>query len=317
MNLVFVGASSLGLAVLEGISKVKGVKVAGVISAHEQFNISYSKSAVKNYLHADFQEYCRRSNVPLLFTSRGFSDVDMEVVFEQWKPDVFLVAGWYHMVPKSWLRRATFLGLHASLLPKYSGGAPLVWAMINGESEGGVTIFKMDEGVDSGPIAAQESFPIESHEDIEAVLGKATLSAVSLAQSTLLKLVIGDLEFRSQDELERTTFPQRSPRDGRIDPHLGADQLMRFIRAQTRPYPGAFFESKIGRLIVWKSQALQIRGEVMHTLGFVHEQEGLYFDTSTGERLEIVEYEFVPCFHGATTLDFIEAFNATIGFGNC
>jgi methionyl-tRNA formyltransferase len=71
-----------------------------------------------------------------------------------WNPDAFLVAGWYHMIPKIWRNLAPAYGLHASLLPDYSGGAPLVWAMINGETKTGVTLFQMDDGVDSGPIVA-------------------------------------------------------------------------------------------------------------------------------------------------------------------
>ena len=76
-----------------------------------------------------------------------------------WKPDLFIVVGWYHILPKSWRNLAPAYGMHASLLPNYSGGAQLFWAMINGEKKTGITLFKMDDGIDSGPIVGQKNNP--------------------------------------------------------------------------------------------------------------------------------------------------------------
>ena len=79
-----------------------------------------------------------------------------------WKPEAFLVSGWYHMVPRKWRALAPAYGLHASLLPDYSGGAPLVWAMIKGEEKTGITLFQLGDGVDDGPILGQAETPIRS-----------------------------------------------------------------------------------------------------------------------------------------------------------
>lgn len=309
MNLVFVGASSLGLEVLQGILATDEIRVTGVISAEDEFEISYSSSKVKNVLHADLAEFCRRNGVPILFSRRGFSDLSLEYVIEEFKPDVFLVAGWYHMIPKTWRDQSLFLGIHASLLPKYSGGAPLVWALINGEHQAGVTIFQLDGGVDSGPIVAQNSFQIGPKDDIATVLRRATDLSVALAQRVVSQLVRGNLDFQPQDEQARTLFPQRNPEDGIIDPTISAEELVRFVRAQTRPYPGAFFQSAAGRLRVWKVESLPPLATQIANCGFRQELDKLQFLSQSGGLLEIVDFALEPNSQVLGLEDFIRDFN--------
>ena len=91
---------------------------------------------MKNVQHADLRIFCETRNLQL-FTIDD-DGMKSEKLFESVSlnsPDAFIVAGWYHMIPKKWRQLAPAYGLHASLLPDYSGGAPLVWAIINGEKE--------------------------------------------------------------------------------------------------------------------------------------------------------------------------------------
>jgi len=74
------------------------------------------------------------------------------------------------MIPKTWLDKWPTFGIHASLLPKYAGGAPLVWAMIEGSRKVGVTLFQFDRGVDSGPIIAQQEIHVSRRDNISTVL---------------------------------------------------------------------------------------------------------------------------------------------------
>lgn len=133
-----------------------------------------------------------------------------------WQPDAFLVAGWYHMIPLEWRELASAYGLHASMLPDYSGGAPLVWAIINGEKQTGITLFKMDGGVDSGPIAAQISEPIFHDDTIATLYARIEECGLKLIRNALPALAKGDLLLQEQDERHRRIFPQRSPEDGLI-----------------------------------------------------------------------------------------------------
>jgi methionyl-tRNA formyltransferase len=172
----------------------------------------------------------------------------------KWSPDAFLVVGWYHMIPKSWRALAPAYGLHASLLPHYSGGAPLVWAIINGETKTGISFFQMDDGVDSGPIVGQAEEPIFDRDTIDTLYGRIEERGLELLKTELPRLASGCAEFGVQDESKRRVFPQRSPKDGWIDWAQDAVFIDRFIRAQTHPYPGAYTTLNGEHLIVWASR---------------------------------------------------------------
>ena len=134
----------------------------------------------------------------------------------EWKPDMFLVAGCYHMVPKRWRELAPAYGMHASLLPDYSGGAPLVWAMINGETKTGISLFQMDDGVDFGPIAGQKEEPIYPGDTIATLYDRIEERGVELLRNKLPQLANGTLKLKLQlqNETKRRIMPQRSPKDG-------------------------------------------------------------------------------------------------------
>ena len=155
MRLVFIGSSAFGLKCLQTCLEIPEVNVVGVVTAPKTFGISYRPQGVTNVLYADVVGLATANNVPVAMLERSMADPLLLENVNAWKPDAFLVAGWYHMIPKSWRKLAPAYGLHASLLPDYSGGAPLVWAMINGETKTGLTCFQMDDGVDSGLIAGQ------------------------------------------------------------------------------------------------------------------------------------------------------------------
>ena len=148
VNLVFIGSSKFGLKCLQGCLDIPVVKVVGVVSAPETFAISYRPKGVTNVLYADVAGLAEANSIPIATLEQSMADPLLLENVTAWKPDAFLVAGWYHMIPKSWRKIAPAYGLHASLLPDYSGGAPLVWAMINGETKTGITCFQMNDGVD-------------------------------------------------------------------------------------------------------------------------------------------------------------------------
>ncbi len=133
------------------------------------------------------------------------------------RPDFFLVVGWYHLVPRSWRNLAPAYGLHASLLPDYSGGAPLVWAIINGEMQTGITLFQFEDSVDSGPVIAQEATPIFDKDDITTLYERIEHISLGLLQANIPRIIDGSAELMPQNERLRRVFPQRSPEDGKID----------------------------------------------------------------------------------------------------
>jgi methionyl-tRNA formyltransferase len=254
MNLVFIGSSGFGLRCLETCLGLPEVKVTGVITAPQTFAISYCPSGVTNVLHADMSELLNLHAIPVQRLERSMNETGLFEEVAKWNPDAFLVAGWYHMIPKRWRELAPAYGLHASLLPDYSGGAPLVWAMINGEPKTGITLFQMDDGVDSGAIAGQKEEPIYANDTIASLYARIEERGLELLREVLPQLASGTLELRLQDETKRRIVPQRSPEDGLIDWAMDASSIDRFIRAQTRPYPGAFTTLEGKPLHIWRAQ---------------------------------------------------------------
>lgn len=253
---------------------VANISIVGVVTTERSFKISYAPSGVTNVLHADFESAAKSNDMPLLRVKNSMSEASLLPKIEALKPDAFMVVGWYHMIPRRWRELAPAYGLHASLLPDYSGGAPLVWAMINGESQTGITLFQMDDGVDTGPIAAQAEEQIRPDDTIATLYDRIEKRGLELIDRALPILAVGGLSLKPQPKKGRRVMPQRSPEDGRIDWTRDVAFIDRWIRAQTRPYPGAFTDTAVGRLTIWAGQSILERP--------VDAKAGLAFQTSDG-----------------------------------
>jgi methionyl-tRNA formyltransferase len=254
VNIVFIGASKFGLRCLESCTEMPELNVVGVVTSPRTFSISYQPSGVTNVLHANVAAFARDQHIPVAMLAGTMSDPTLLDVVKVWQPNAFIVAGWYHMIPKTWRALAPAYGLHASLLPDYRGGAPLVWAMINGETKTGISLFQMGDGVDSGPIAAQAEEYIRNDDTIDSLYARIEERGLALLRDALPAMANGTLTLRSQDESKCRTLPQRSPEDGRIDWNQDCVVIDRFIRAQTRPYPGAFSTLNGNPIIIWAAQ---------------------------------------------------------------
>lgn len=256
-KVVFIGASRFGLRCLQRIIQSPKIQISGVVTAPERFQISYAPDGVTNVLHADIASFALNKAIPVAILKNRMTD---ELLFNQvacWEPDAFVVAGWYHMIPKRWRDLAPAYGLHASLLPDYSGGAPLVWAMINGETKTGITLFQMNDGVDTGPIVGQIEEQIRSDDTIATLYARIEDRGIELIESFLPKLANESFELRQQSSEGRRIMPQRSPTDGVIDWRGNAEAIDRFVRAQTQPYPGAYSFLRGEPLHIWQTEVLQ------------------------------------------------------------
>lgn len=269
MNLVFIGSSKFGLRCLSACLEMPELNVTGVVTSPQTFAISYRPSGVTNVLHADVAGLANSHAIPAQMLERSMNDTDLFETVAKWNPDIFLVAGWYHMVPKRWRELAPAYGLHASLLPDYSGGAPLVWAMINGETKTGISLFQMDDGVDSGPIAGQKEEPIHPDDTIATLYARIEERGLELLRDALPEIASGRLKLQLQDETKRRIVPQRSPEDGLIDWTKDAASIDRFIRAQTRPYPGAFTTLNGKPLHIWRTELVAANDQLKTECGCV------------------------------------------------
>jgi methionyl-tRNA formyltransferase len=252
MKVVFLGCTKYSEKLLREIKKINNIELKAVFTIPEYFNISYSKEPVKNTNYSDLSALASKWGIANyeVNSKEGQKITDYKSIIKEIQPDVILVLGWYYMVPKTIrdLAKNGAWGIHASLLPNYAGGAPLVWAMIEGERETGVSLFRLSDGVDDGDIIEQRVISIEYNDTIKEVYQKATNSSIGI-----LKQVLGkneEIKFIEQDKSKIEVYPQRSPRDGEIDLNWTSDKIFNFIRAQSDPYPGAFIRNSKGDKII-------------------------------------------------------------------
>ncbi len=170
----------------------------------------------------------------------------------EWSPDVIVVAAFGQILRQNVLDLPRYgcVNVHASLLPRWRGAAPIQAAILHGDEVSGVTIMKMDAGIDTGPILAQRSIPIQADDDAES-LGKklATLGAELLIE-TLPAYLCGEIQPQPQDESRATYAPMLKKEEGELSFLQPAEYLERKIRAYF-PWPGAF--------MIWDSQLLKVK----------------------------------------------------------
>jgi methionyl-tRNA formyltransferase len=256
MNVIFLGATELGYRCCERLIEI-GVHIAAIATIPRKFDISYSPGKkVENVLHKDFYALGEKYNIPVISIEGKMTEY--KETFAAYNPDLFVVIGWYYMIPASLRSMAQLgcVGIHGSLLPKYRGGAPLVWAMINGETETGLTLFYMDEGVDTGDVIAQKKFNIGPTDTIADMLPKLEAASLEVVEEYIPLLLDGKAPRIVQDHTEATLFPQRKPEDGEIDWNWDKETIANFIKAQTKPYPGAFTYINEKKVIIWDAEIL-------------------------------------------------------------
>lgn len=168
-----------------------------------------------------------------------------------WSPDLIVVAAFGQILRPDVLNLPRFgcINVHASLLPRWRGAAPIQAALLAGDEETGVTIMKMDEGVDTGGILAQRALAIGVDESAGSVAERLSQLGAKLLMETLPDYLAGELQPRPQDNEAATYAPMLKKEDGLLDPSLPAEELARRVRA-FNPRPGAFLR--------WDAEALKV-----------------------------------------------------------
>jgi methionyl-tRNA formyltransferase len=170
------------------------------------------------------------------------------------QPDLIIVIAYGHLLSKEILQLPKFgaINVHASLLPKYRGPAPIQWALINGESQTGITTMFMDTGMDTGDILLARTEPILPTDTAATLHDRLALLGADLLVQTLKDMASQTLKPMSQDHAQATYAPLLKKQDGRIDWRKTAAELDLFIRGVT-PWPGAFTFHNERRLKILKA----------------------------------------------------------------
>jgi methionyl-tRNA formyltransferase len=212
-------------------------------------------------------------DIPVLQPS-SLKDDDILDQLRAMAPDLIVVAAYGQILPPVVLDlpRHGCINVHASLLPRWRGAAPIQAAILHGDAETGITIMKMDPGLDTGPTLAQSSVPITS----ETTAGdlSETLSELggSLLIHTLEKYLAGEIQPQPQDDELATYAPMLRKADGRLDFSQTAEHLERQVRAYD-PWPGSFLTWSKRRILVLRTAATTSKEP--EPIGQVVEQDGV------------------------------------------
>lgn len=155
------------------------------------------------------------------------------------RPDLVVVVGFSQIIPRTILDIPPMgvVGFHTAVLPGRRGSSPVIWAIAEGLTESGVTMFYMDEGIDTGDVIAYERFPIEGDDDAADVLRKADEATLSLLRAHLDPLLDGRAPRTPQPDTGSTYTRRRTPADGEIDWNRPAHEIVNLVRALAPPYP--------------------------------------------------------------------------------
>jgi methionyl-tRNA formyltransferase len=166
-----------------------------------------------------------------------------------------VVVGWYWLLSAAERRSATlgYVGVHNSLLPSYRGGSPLNWALIDGATTVGSTLFSIGDGIDDGEIWSQIRLPVGPEDGIDDVLERLTPLAVAMVADAVPGILDGSIRGTPQSTTDASWCAQRLPDDGVIDWRWPARRVHDFIRAQREPYPGAFSFLDGARVQIWRA----------------------------------------------------------------
>lgn len=161
---------------------------------------------------------------------------------EAWKPDLIIVVAFGQILRQNVLDLPPFgcLNVHASLLPRWRGASPIQAAILHGDQVTGVTIMKMDAGVDTGAILAQHKVEILPNDTTETLSKRLSLKGAELLKETLPAYLTGGLSAVEQDSSYATYAPMLKKEDGLLSFNLTAQELVRRVRG-LRPWPGAYF----------------------------------------------------------------------------
>lgn len=247
MRAGFVTCVQLGLECMEEIYACGGTLDLVVTLLDEQ---SRGKSG-RVYVDG----FCAERGIPLLRT-RSINDPRAIETLRDMRLDWLFIIGWSQIASEEVLGSVSrgVLGIHPTLLPQGRGRASIPWAILKGLPETGITLFQLDQGVDTGPIVLQEAIPIEPDETATTLYAKVCRAHRTLLRRVWPSLVTDAVSLRSQDETNASVWPGRKPSDGEITAEMDLADVDRLVRAVSHPYPGAFMVLNGEILRIWRGR---------------------------------------------------------------
>ena len=259
LKIIFMGTAELSCASLEQLARDEKFRIAAVVTQPDK-----PKGRELKMQFSPVKILAEKLNLPVLQPLKARDDKFISELREL-KPDLIVVVAYGQILPQTILDLPKFgcLNVHTSLLPKYRGAAPIQWAIANGDAETGVTIMKMDAGLDTGPILSTRRTPILPEDDSQTLHDRLARLGAELLAETVSDYIAGKISPQPQPS-EGSSYAAKIKReDGRIDWSKPAVQIWNRLRAFT-PWPGAFTflqaEPKSHLLKIWKAEVAERSG---------------------------------------------------------
>lgn len=248
MRVVFMGTPDFSVGTLEAVVAA-GHEVAAVVTQPDK-----PRGRGKSLQMTPVKEAALRHELTV-FQPRKVRDEEFVQSLKKLEPDVIVVVAFGQIITKEILETPRFgcINVHASLLPKYRGAAPIQWAVIDGERESGVTIMKMDEGLDTGDMIAKTVVPLAADETGGSLFEKLSTAGAGLLVETLETLENGSACFEKQPAESTTEYAKMITKQmGLVDWNMSAVQIERLIRG-LNPWPSAFTALNGKTLKLWQA----------------------------------------------------------------
>jgi methionyl-tRNA formyltransferase len=254
---VWISFDTIGRDCLEAAAAA-GAEVVGVVTLPAPVDPNRSGQC-------SFDEVAARLGARLVETDDANAPETVSAVGEL-DPELILVVGWSQLVRGELIATARegIFGMHPTLLPRHRGRAPIPWAILSGLAKTGVTLFEIvDPTADSGPVVGQAEVPVAPDETATTLFAKLADAHVELIRRCVPELLERRAPRIPQDDLRGSWWPKRTPADGIIDWETRAPYLYDWVRAQTRPYPGAFTYLGDEKVVVWAARPVPFAGEAV------------------------------------------------------
>ncbi|MBM7708480.1 methionyl-tRNA formyltransferase [Enterococcus lemanii] len=233
-KVVFMGTPAFSVPILEGLVAA-GYEVLAVVTQPDR-----PVGRKRTITQTPVKEAALRLNLPVLQPEKINQSPEMAEIIAM-APDLMITAAFGQFLPEKLLQAAKIaaLNVHASLLPKYRGGAPVHYAIMAGDKETGVTIMEMIKKMDAGGIYAQKTIPITDQDDVGVLFEELSLLGKELLLETLPEIIAGKLQATPQDEALVTFSPNITREQEAIDWQKSAQEIDWQVRGM-RPWPVAF-----------------------------------------------------------------------------
>ena len=276
MKLVYFGSSQFARAVLEQMF------TAGVIPSLIVTRPDKQKDRGLKFLPTEISSFAEKKGIPCV-KPLAIKGKIIEKQLQEEAADLFVVVDYGRILPEKILALPSkfSLALHPSLLPSYRGPAPIQWALINGETETGITVFKMSTEVDSGEIISQAKMPIEDSDDIFSLTAKLKDQGSRELINSLQKISKGTYTLVPQDDRRVSFAPKLKKEDGKISWEWNAVRIGNFIRG-TLGWPSAYIFYKGKAVKILAAEIIAATTEEPPATIIKIEKEGIYVAAGKG-----------------------------------